>query len=189
MTVRRLLALTLSGLCLGVFAFAEDDKPGAEGEMPPMGPPAELKQFDYLMGKWDSEFQMRETPEGEWTSSPSVIVYEKGMDGACIRGSFSSKLMGMDFKGQSTLTYHRAKAKWQMTWIDNMGAAQTYMEGDFKDGVLTLAGEDVMMGQNVLMRDVTTLKSDTEYVWEMHVSHDGGKTWWINMKGLYKKQA
>lgn len=189
MTARKLLALTLSALCLGVFAFAQDDKPAAEGEAPPMGPPEELKQFDFLVGEWTADFQMKMDPEAEWTTTPATMTYEKAMDGACIRGAFSSKVMGMAFHGQSTLTYHREKAKWQMGWIDNMGAAQSLLEGDFKDGKLTLVGEDFMMGQNMLLRETTTRKSDTEFDWEMNVSSDGGKTWWTNMRGSYKKQS
>lgn len=189
MTVRRFLVFTFSALCLCIAAFAQEDKSGAEGEMPPMGPPEELKQLDFLVGEWKSDFMMRETPEGEWTTSPATIVYGKAMDGACIRGLFSSSVMEMPFSGQATLTFHRWKAKWQMSWVDNMGAYQIPLEGDFKDGKLTLDGEDVSMGQTNLIRDITTFKSDNEYEWEMRFSNDGGKTWWTSMKGLYKKQG
>ena len=189
MTVRRLLAFTLSALCLGVMAFAQNDKPGAEGEAHPMGPPEELKQFDFLVGEWTTDIQIKMTPEGEWTTSPATMKYEKGMDGSCIRGSFSTDFMGMPFSGLATLTYHRMKAKWQMSWIDNMGAYQSLYEGDLNDGILTLEGEDLAMGQINLVRDITTLKSDTEFDWEVHFSGDGGKTWWTTMKASYKKKS
>ncbi len=189
MIVRRLLAFTLSLFCLGVIAFAQEDKPAAEGEAPPMGAPPELAQMDFLVGEWTTDFQMRETPEGEWTSSPATMVYEKAMDGSCIRGSFSTKVGEMPFGGQATLTYHRWKAKWQMSWMDNMGAYQSLLEGDFADSKLTLEGEDVAMGQTNLLRDITTLKSDTEFDWEMQFSGDNGKTWWTTMKASYKKKS
>ena len=189
MIVRKLLAFTLSALCLGVMAFAQNDKPVAEGEAPPMGPPEELKQFDFLVGEWTTDFQMKMTPEGEWTTSPATMKYEKGMDGSCIRGSFSSAVMGMPFHGLWTLTYHRMKAKWQASWMDNMGAYQSLYEGDFNDGKLTLEGEAVAMGQNNLVREITTPKSDTEFDWEMKFSGDGGKTWWTTMKASYKKKS
>ena len=189
MTTQKLLAFTLSALCLSVLAFAQDDKPSTEGEMPPMGPPIELKQFDHLIGTWTADFKMREGPEAEWTTSPATIVYEKAMEDACIRGNFSSTFMGMPFNGQATMSYHRGKAKWQMTWIDNMGASQSMLEGDFKDGVMTLEGRDMHEGKVFHMRDITTNKSETQLDWEMHMSHDGGKTWYTGMKASYKKQS
>ncbi|MFQ5608179.1 MAG: DUF1579 family protein [Candidatus Zixiibacteriota bacterium] len=186
MTARKLVAVTFLALSMCAFAFAQEK----EGEgAPPMGPPDELKSFEHLVGTWTCDFQMRMTPESEWTTSPATMVYEKAMDGACIRGSFSNTVMGMDFKGLATLSYHREKAKWQMSWIDNMGAYQNLLEGDFKDGKLTLDGEDVAMGQQNLIRDITKLKSDTEIDWEMRFSGDGGKTWWTTMKASYKKQG
>lgn len=188
MTVRKLLAFSLSLFCLGAIAFAQEDKPASEG-MPPMGPPEELKQFDFLVGEWTTDFQMKMDPEGEWMTSPSTMTYEKAMDGACIRGSFTGKVMGMDFRGQSMLTYHREKAVWQSSWIDNLGAAQSLTEGDYKDGKLTLQSDEVMMGKNVIMRETTTPKSDTEFDWEMNISNDGGKTWWTTMKASYKKKS
>lgn len=189
MTARKLLVFTLSALCLGVIVFAQDDKGDAAGEAPPMGAPEELKQFDFLVGTWTTDFQMKMDPEAEWTTSPATMTYEKAMDGACIRGSFSTTVMGAPFNGLATLTYHRMKAKWQVNWMDNMGAYQSLLEGDFNDGKLTLEGEDMSKGQTNLMRDITTPKSDTEFDWEMQFSGDGGKTWWTTMKASYKKQS
>lgn len=159
-----------------------------KGGMPPMGPPAEMKQIDGMLGTWKADFQMRMDEKAPWITSPATLVVTSILGGAANQGEFTTTMMGMEFKGFSRITYNRNTGKWQNCWIDNMGAYQTLSSGDFKDNKLVLTAKDEYMGREFTMRETTTLKSATEVDWTMEMSYDEGKTWFVNMKGTYTKQ-
>ena len=177
---------------LAVLAVAESDSTGQDqaSGMPQMGAPAEMKHMEHLVGTWTADFKMRMDPNADWIVSPCTQKFEMILNGCALRAHFSSTVMGMPFNGEMTMTYNRETGKWQATWIDDMGARQTYMSGGMNDaGQMVLEGEDTQMGHTYLMKDITTPKSDSEFDWQMDVSFDGGKTWFTQMKATYRKQS
>lgn len=156
--------------------------------LPPMGAPKEMKEVAFMVGSWKADFQMKMGPQSPWQSSPSTLVVEKILSGSALRSIFASNFMGMDFDGIATLTYNRDTGKWQNTWVDNMGAFQTYSEGEFKDGKLVMEGDSTQQGQPVKLRETTQVVNASEYHWHMDMSMDGGKNWFTTLKATYKKQ-
>jgi len=196
-SVRSILTICCAVLLLTGSAFASDslktrDGMGGmdkmKGGMPPMGPPTEMKQIAGMLGTWKADFQMRMDEKAPWMTSPATLVVTPILGGAANQGEFTTKMMGMEFKGYSRITFNRNTGKWQNSWIDNMGAYQTLMEGDFKDNKLSVMAKDRYMGREFTMRETTFLKSETEVEWTMETSYDDGETWFVNMKGTYTKQ-
>jgi Protein of unknown function (DUF1579) len=193
MMSRKFVTTCCAILLIAASATAQDstqsrDGAAGGGGMPPMGPPPEMKELAGMLGTWTADFQMRMDEKAPWVTSPATLVVKSVLGGAGNEGVFTTSLMGMEFVGISRISYNRNTKKWQSSWIDNMGAYQVHSEGDFKDGKLVLVGKDIWMGKEYLMRETTTLKSATEVEWLMEASHDGGKTWYSNMKGTYTKQ-
>lgn len=173
---------------IAMTAFAQEEaKEGAGDGMPAMGPPKEIKEMAHLVGTWNADFLMRMSPDAEWANSPCTQVISGILGGCGYRADFSTTVMGMPFNGLMTVTYNRNTNNWQSTWVDNLGAYQSMLEGDFVDGVMTLNGAALEMGQAYLMKDITHHKSDTELEWQMDVSFDNGETWFTQMKATYTK--
>ena len=175
-----------AGVALGVLALAAG---AAAQEMPPMGPPAEMEQVAFMVGTWKAgAFQSRMGPEDEFQASAATTTVEPILGGSAHRAHFESSLMGMDFAGQGTLTFNRETKRWQNSWVDNMGAYQSFMEGTFDGETLVLEGEDYYQGQSFKMRDTTRKLDDDTLEWTMEMSGDGGATWFTGLKATYQRQ-
>ena len=176
-----------AGLALGALAVTAG---AAAQEMPPTGPPAEMEQVAFMVGTWKTDaFQSRMGLDDDMESSSATMTIAPILGGSAHRTHFESTLMGMDFVGQGTLTFNRQTGKWQSSWVDNMGAYQSFMEGTTIEGdTVVFEGEDLYQGANYKTRDTTKRVSDDELDWTMEMSMDGGKTWYTGLKATYKRQ-
>ncbi len=179
--MRRLAA---AAALIAVFAAFQAALPA---QMPEFGAPPEMKKVAYLVGKWETDFHSRNSPSEEWTTSRFTMTAENILNGSAQRMMFKGKMMGMDFEGVATVTYNRETKEWQSVWVDNMSANQTVMKGEFEGNKMIYRGESSFMGQRYLMRDISEKVSDKEFRWHMEMSFDDGASWYVAMKGTYKK--
>lgn len=172
---------------LAVIAMAAQDttKPP---DMPPMGPPQEIKDVAYLVGDWDMVGQMRQDTTQPWQEIKGSCTFSYTAGGAAMMMDYTGTMEGNVFQGVAIDTYDRETKKWQSIWIDNLSARITYYEGEKKDGQSVLIGEDRYLGQIYTIRLTSTKKTDKSFDWKMEMSTDGGKTFTTTMTTTYTKK-
>ncbi len=186
----KLLALTAAFclICLSL-AIAQDDKGTPQSGMPPMGPPAQMKQLDFLIGTWDVAMKMKMTPQDTgWMDSPGTATYEYILGGAVQQSKYSSTMMGMPFEGLMLEGYNTDLGKWQAVWTDNMGGRLSLYTGSRAGDSTVLMGSEVYMGQEMHTRIVTLNQTPTSFDWRMETSTDGGKTYALMATATYTKR-
>ena len=181
-----ILMLTLALSALSVQA-ADSSKAGGAMAMPAMGAPAEMKQVAFMIGDWDASMKFNMGDTTKWTETKSTSTVTPVLDGAALMSTFSGLMMGMPFKGIGYTCFSRETGKWQMSWLDNMGAAMSLYTGTMKDGKLVVSGEDMYQGKPMLSKLTYFNMSDSKYDWLMEISMDGGKTYMPSMRATYTK--
>jgi len=195
--------LILGGLALGGPALAQEKQEMkeqsksvqesmpekmAQQQMPPMGPPEEMKQLASMEGVYDVAFKYRMDPTQAWMTTNGLATIKNILDGAAQEMVWQGDVMGMNFKGRGLVCYDRETQKWQTTWIDNMAGRISYYTGTMTDGKMVMEGEDVMEGQKVLARNTTYNMTDHGFESKMEYSHDGGKTYTTWATEVYTKR-
>jgi hypothetical protein len=185
--MRRFVVLSII-LMLGVAAMAADSTKTAQTGMPPMGPPPEMKLVAFLVGTWDATMKFTMGDTTKWEESKGVSKWEPIADGAALLNTFESSMMQMPMKGYAMTAFNRETGKWQTSWLDNMMASISLYQGDFTNGKLTVAGEDMMQGKKYITRITMYNITPTSFDQLFEVSADGGKTFMVNGKGTYAKR-
>ena len=189
--MRRLVTVLfmLMGLVIIGGAVAAQPETKADAPAMAMGAPPEMKQVAFMVGTWDAVMSMKMSPEAPWMEFTGITTSAMIVDGCALKSEFEASMMGMMFKGFSTMTYNRNTGKWQTAWIDNMGAAVSLYEGDFKDGKFVVSGKDLLTGGKTMLTRITSYNiTDTKYDWMQENSMDDGATWMTSMKGVYTKR-
>jgi len=193
-----MIALTTVALCLGTGApsFADHHEKGesheghghAETGMPPMGPPAEMKQLESMNGEYEVEFSFKMDPTSEeWTETEATAVVSMVAGGGAQQLLFEGNMMGMPFNGVGLTSYDRETKKWQSTWVDSMGARISVYTGDFKDGKIVVTGKDLGQGMTYHSRLTTYNITEKGYDWLYEMSMDG-TTFTEGAKATYRKK-
>ena len=196
------LTLTMSLLLLLAVAITvtagDETKPAAkegaemmaEGQMPEMGAPEELKEMAHMIGDWTVSGKMRMDPATEeWTEYTGTTSYEWISDGAALMSTYKAEMFGMPFVGNSIETYDRETKMWQTTWVDNMAARQSMYTGSMVgEDKMVFTGEDKMMGDTFKTRITIANMTDTAFDWMLEHSMDGGATWIKFMDATYTKK-
>jgi|GEM_PF-544857 len=193
--MRILFAFGMIAVIIGAAAIAGEEQQGSKSkemtsaEMPPMGPPEEMKMLESVVGVYDVEQQWRMDPSSEeWETSTGVATYKMILDGAAMQHTFESQMMGMPYQGLGLIAFNRETGKWQQTWLDNMGAQISYYEGDYKDGQMVSSGEEKWQGQTYLARITVYNMEPAGFDWKYEMSTDGGKTYYTSGKAHYSKR-
>lgn len=124
------------------------------------------RQFDFWLGEWNLTW----ADGGEGTNTIQAIL-----DGKVILESFDASPSGT-FKGMSVSVYNSALARWQQTWVDNMGNYLDFV-GGYADGKMTLERVVRQADTTVIQRMVFYNISATDLDWNWERSVDQGATW------------
>jgi len=164
----RIFIMAVVAVCLALPLGAQEEKP------PPCAAP-EHRQFDFWLGNW--EVTANEKVAG--TNHIRTIL-----DGCVLMEEWQSA--NGTFAGRSFNRYDTEKGKWEQTWVDNQGGVLK-LAGEFKDGKMVLAGDQLVGGEPVIDRITWTPNDDgsVRQLWEK--SKDGGATWSVAFDGLYRK--
>jgi hypothetical protein len=199
---RSMLLFVLAIVCvIGMASFAADTKPAvtsgtrpvpgqSQEQMPPMGPPAEMKELASLVGNWEYTMKLKMDPTSDQFQDIRMICKMAYiLDGAALTMEHESVdlMMGMKFKGFGVETYDREKKEWQMTWTDNMTGRTGIYTGQRTDSTAVFTGEDLMMGQKLISRVSMSNLKPTSFDWKMEMSMDQGKTWMTSATATYAK--
>lgn len=176
-------------LLASLSAFAADTtEHKGHGEMGPMGAPEQMKEVEFLIGKWDVASSWRMSDTAAWMDSKAVASYSKVLDGCALHMSYESEFMGMPFSGLMIHTFNRSTDKWQSAWVDNMSAQMSYSEGTREGDKMVMTGSSVYQGKEMQNRITISNTTDTSFDWTMENSMDGGENWWVSGKATYTKQ-
>ncbi|RME21307.1 MAG: DUF1579 domain-containing protein [Candidatus Zixiibacteriota bacterium] len=173
-------------LATGTWCAAQD----STGQMPPMGPPEEMKEIAFLEGTWDVAMKAMPDPAKPdvWVDMPGTAEYTLAPGGAVMLVKYTGSFGGMEYYGYGMQTYDREKKEWQMTWADNYAGRTVMYTGQRKNGQTVMSGEEVMAGQTYPSRIRTFNETPTSFEWQMEQSLDGGKTWITFAKATYTKR-
>lgn len=159
-----------------------------EGEMPPMGAPAEMQQVAYFLGDWDVAVKMKMEPGGPWMESEATATSSTILGGCVQVMDFTGNFMGMEFHGKDQLTYNRETQRFESVWVDDMSGSFMMMHGGFEGSDMVLTGETMRMGQKIHARATSKKISDDVIEWIMMESYDGGETWNDSMQMTYTRK-
>ena len=89
--------------------------------------------------------------------------------------------------GGSFNIYRSGTRQWHQSWVDSNGMLLV-LDGEFKDGKMTLLGEGKRAGQLIQHRISWEPLPDgkVRQLWE--TSSDGGKTWSVVFDGRYERK-
>jgi len=196
--------LVLGTLALGVPAVAAQDAKAPETkapeklkvamqekaaqEMPPMGPPPEMKQIAAMEGVYDVVFKYKMDPSQNWVTTNGLCTIKNVLGGAAQQMTWQGEMLGMNFEGRGMTCYDRESKMWQNIWVDNMAARISYYTGTMQDGNFVFEGEDVMEGKPVHARNTTTHITDKGFESKMEISMDGGQTYMTWATSVYTKR-
>lgn len=187
---RIVISIILAGCLLTGLAMAQSQAEAeVKGEMPPMGPPEEMKQLEKMVGVWKVAGEMIMDPTNpEPMPFTATAEFEYDLGGAVMEMEYTSEMMGTPYIGVSLTTWDRERQVWQDSWVDNLNCRQMIMTGHEKDGQRVMTGTDIYMGTEYLLRNTSYNMTDTSFDWKMEQSMDGGETWFTSMTATYTKQ-
>ncbi|MBK7888610.1 MAG: DUF1579 domain-containing protein [Bacteroidetes bacterium] len=144
-----------------------------------MTPGEEHAQLAAAEGDWKEEIKMWMSPDAEPTQSTATVVVSMILEGRYQMSIHQGDFNGMPFHGQGITGYDKALKKYVSTWIDNMGTGVLFSTGTFnpKVGGIEFFGEqtDPTTGKLMKVREVYTVKSESEHFMEMYNTPAGGK--------------
>jgi hypothetical protein len=139
---------------------------------------SEARQLDFWLGDWEVTWG----DDGRGTNRVVQIL-----DGQVIQENFDAGDT-MPFRGMSLSVYKTSIGAWQQTWVDTDGN-YWHFTGEFKDGRMIFATEDLIDGQPVKLRMVFYNIEPDQLKWKWEQSRDGGQTWELNWNIHYKRKT
>jgi hypothetical protein len=174
-----------------VVGLADDtsQKDTAQQQMPPMGPPAEMKDISWLVGDWDVTMMSGMDPDTTtWTESKASSTYKYILSGAAMQFDYKGDVMGKPYVGMGVQCFDRETGLWQVSWIDDLGARLSLYTGKRDDGSTVVVGADKWAGQDIITRIITYHETPDAFDWKMEYSTDGGKTYLPSARARYIKR-
>jgi hypothetical protein len=189
MKMSRTAMILVGLLLLSVQVFAGDTTLTQAQEMPQMGPPAEMKQVEFLIGTWDYSMKMKMTPEDtSWMESKGTDKYESVYGGAALQFTNSQDMSGIPFIAGGLICYDREAKKWQMTWTDNMSAKISLYTGTRTADGSVFERSELVNGVVSIYRMSTSKVTPTCFDWKGEMSTDGRKSWMTWGMAKYTKR-
>lgn len=171
------IKMMVSVLC--VMAFG-----AATAQMPEMGPPAELKKLDWMIGEWTGSVNWTmEGMEGEMTHN---LKHE--WEGQFMKMTATGEMMGMTFTEVSYLAWD-AKEKKLVSWTFTSFAPLPRIEkGTITGNTIVFISDpwDVPGGGPTVSRATLIKKSDSEMT--LLLEFKEGDSWSKVGDGVYKKK-
>lgn len=169
-TLRRwTLALVLAALASPTALQGQAEaEPGAAAEG--------LEPVAFFVGEWDVESL---APDGERVVGRARTDVRWILDGKALQADY----YGLDpqgnpvFRGTTFRTWAPAAGRFSVHWSMAELTGYTYLEEEFRDGVLHGKGHGVDAGGEFLERYRYFGLSDSTYTFEMSRSYDEGETW------------
>jgi len=133
---------------------------------PPRCAGPEHRQFDFWLGDWDAY-------DADALQEPAARVrVDAILDGCAVHETYSGVHGAV---GESFSIYDASRRVWHQTWVTNRGQLLV-LEGEYRDGKMTLRATETTAAGPVLWRGVWT-PQDGGVRETAETSSDGGQTW------------
>lgn len=137
----------------------------------------EYRQFDFWAGDWDAY-------DADDMSRPAArVLVDPILDGCALREDYRG-INGL--VGQSLNTYDAVRKVWHQSWVTNRGQLLV-LEGELRDGKMTLRATEATASGPVLWRGVWIPQAEGVVRETAETSSDGGKTWKPAFDMVFKK--
>lgn len=167
-------------------------QPGTDVQAPPGMNPAEMEAMmkaampgpnhelmKKLSGAWEGDMKMWMAPGAPPQEMKMSVMGKMEMEGRYLTTQYTGTMMGMPFRGLSTMAYNNITKKFQSTWIDNMSTSISTSEGTYDEGskTFTMKGkmDDPMSGKAMDTREVMKIEDDGKWMMEMYGPGPDGK--------------
>jgi len=148
-----------------------------EGTAHPCAAIPETHQFDFWVGKWDVR-----TPAGDPAGTNTI---ERILGGCALVENWTGAHGGT---GKSLNFYDKVKMKWQQVWIDDQGDAMEFVDGEYKDSIMSFKSEKTRMDGTKILRRLNFYNLGPDKVRQFsEQSTDGGKSWGTEYDLVYSR--
>jgi BNR/Asp-box repeat protein len=158
----------------------------APGPHPSLG--AEAHTFDRLVGAWDADCSFH--PEnGSISHSKGEVRFGWVLDGHALQDTWIGYPgRPTDERGiGTTLRFFDAKANvWRMVFVAPAFDVVTMLEGGAQGDRVVFGGKD--SNGSSLRWSFNDIQTDS-FTWRGEISHDGGKTWWLEEEHRMKRRS
>jgi len=141
-------------------------------------PGAPHKVLASIAGSWSTKIKTWMEPNKPPTESTGTCEQKMLLGGRFLQQEFTGDMMGSPFTGIGVTGYDNHTKKYVSTWIDSMGTAILFFEGNASADGKTITQEsrydDPLKGP-MKWRSVTRIVDDNTHVFEMHGTDKTGK--------------
>jgi len=175
--MKKLLAMAFLAACMApLHASAQSDAEMKAWEAYAT-PGPEHKKMAEEVGSWNADMTFWMEAGGEATKATSAAEIKMVLGGRYQEMSYTGKMMGMPFEGNSVLAFDNTTKEYTSTWMDNMGTGLMVMKGKAsKDGkVINFNGTMVnpIDGKQTPYREVYTIVDANTRKMEMFDTKNG----------------
>ena len=155
----------------------------APPQMPKPG--AEHKRLHYFVGKWNFDYDMKESPFGPGGKVTGTDRNEMWPGGYFLVMHSDGKGPMGQLKGLSVMGYNAQEKVYTYYGVNNLGEAET-SKGTVEGDTWTWTSESEMGGKKIKTRFNLKEDSPKEYTMKFDMSSDGGE-WKMMMEGKATK--
>ena len=168
-----------SSLILALAALSASAQSPAPSPSPSPRPcaAAEHRQFDFWLGEWEVR-----TPDGKLAGTSHVDLE---LDGCVLHENWTSARGA--YAGQSFNIYRPDLKQWHQSWVDT-GGQLLLLDGDFRNGRMTLVGETRGTDGPVVRQRITWEARPDGRVRQHWEQSQDGTSWTTAFDGLYAKK-
>lgn len=153
--------------------------------------------FDFLLGHWTIEnrrLQHRLQGNDAWDTFEASARNQALPAGIGNYDDFMPGAWRQGYVGMSLRIFNPQTALWSIYWLDNetgglhaSGLLRPPVVGRFDDGVGLFEGEDELDGKPIKVRYRWCDIGPDHARWEQSMSDDGGATWEMNWRMLFRR--
>ncbi|MBI1366513.1 MAG: DUF1579 domain-containing protein [Alphaproteobacteria bacterium] len=180
-------------------AFILPHAAGAASGAPPAPPPpcadAEHHALDFWLGEWNAYIPAGQKLQNGGTAESDILAAEASvssiLDGCGYLETWDSKPLanGTIYRGKGFHHYDAKSGTWRQFWIANNGKDNLSVGGPTQDGGVQYTSEQVgPNGGRMIVRQTIEPAGDGAVWNRSEMSTDGGKTWTMAYKFLYRRK-
>lgn len=154
--------------------------------------------FDFLLGHWEVDNRrLRTRLQGshDWEAFSARSHNQALPAGIGNYDDFIPAGWREGFVGMSLRIFNPQTALWSIYWLDNTngglhpsGLLRAPVVGRFNNGMGVFEGDDELDGRPIRVRYTWSHITDNGARWEQDMSADGGATWEMNWRMLFRRR-
>ncbi len=160
-------------------------------ELFPMPFPKVMAPFEKMVGSWKVSVEYRPNSRTPWQKSETTATIESVYNGNMLREAIVHAGFQGPIDAIRTLSHDDYRKKYRATVFNDFTYHQNILEGELKDGELTLTNTESgttwefrrTIHDKIVVKDIT----DDGFTVELYISRDGGENWINYVRLAYTK--